>query len=332
MKNKCLQPIGFSLRLFPCTHGSRGQYVLFRMVTFCLFFISASLQSVSAQSTWNAQFQQYIDQYKDCAIEQMLKWKIPASITLAQGLLESGAGHSRLAVKGNNHFGIKCHGWQGASIYHDDDARGECFRAYHSAFESYEDHSRFLASGKRYASLFKLKTSDYKGWAHGLKAAGYATNPKYAQQLIDVIQLYKLYEYDKEKMYDKFMKQHTETPTVAGQQLHLIKKYNKNYYITVRRGDTFRSIGDETGLSYKKIARYNERDHDAQLWEGETIWLKKKQKRAPKEYKKRRHYVRSGESMYSIAQHYGIRLKSLYKMNHLSPDYDLKIGDELRVR
>ena len=292
-----------------------------------------SLSHAAAQSSkWNAQYQQYIDQYKDCAIEQMLKWKVPASITLAQGLLESGAGKSRLAVKGNNHFGIKCHGWKGGAIYHDDDARGECFRAYASAFDSFEDHSRFLASGQRYQKLFKLKMTDYHGWAKGLKAAGYATNPKYAQQLIDVIQLYKLYQYDKLKKYDKFLTAHTKALTTGGQPLHLIKIYNKNYYVKARRGDTFRSIGEEIGISYKKIARYNERDRDDPLREGEIIWLKKKQKRAAKEYKDRRHYVRSGESMYSIAQHYGIRLKSLYKMNHLSPDYNLRVGDELKVR
>ena len=149
-----------------------------------------------AQSTWNQRYQQYVDQYKDCAIEQMLKWKIPASITLAQGILESGAGQSTLATQGNNHFGIKCHGWKGRTVYRDDDARNECFRAYDSPFDSYEDHSRFLATGQRYRSLFQLKLTDYRGWANGLKAAGYATNPQYAQRLIDIIQLYKLYQYD----------------------------------------------------------------------------------------------------------------------------------------
>ena len=119
---------------------------------------------------------------------------------------------------------------------------------------------------------------------------------------------------------------------MGGQTLHLIKIYNKNYYIIARRGDTFRSIGEEIGVSYKKIAKYNERDRNSRLQEGEIIWLKKKQKKAPKDYKKRRHYVKQGESMYSIAQYYGIRLKSLYKMNRLSPDYDLRVGDELRVR
>jgi LysM repeat protein len=277
---------------------------------------------------WTQAYQQYINQYKDIAIEQMLRWKVPASITLAQGLLESGAGNSSLAKKGNNHFGIKCHGWTGATIYQDDDMRNECFRAYSSAFDSFEDHSRFLATGRRYQSLFKLKVTDYKGWARGLKAAGYATSPTYAERLIDIIQLYKLYQYDREKSFDKFMIEHSKSP----KQLHPIKIYNKNYYILVRKGDTFKSIGEEIGVSYKKIAKYNERDKDDVLTEGEVIWLKKKQKKAAKEYKDRKHYVRRGESMYFIAQKYGIRLKSLYKMNHLSPDYELRVGDELRLR
>lgn len=296
-----------------------------------LFFLLACLTS-AAQSKWNVKYQQYIDQYKDCAIEQMLKWKVPASITLAQGILESGAGGSRLATRANNHFGIKCHGWKGATVYHNDDASGECFRAYGSVFESYEDHSRFLAKGKRYKGLFKLKVTDYQGWAHGLKEAGYATNPKYPQQLIDIIQLYKLYQYDNAKKYDKFLTAHAKTSTDSGNPLHLIRIYNDNYYVEARQGDTFRSIGEEIGISYKKIAKYNERDCDSRLQEGEIVWLKKKKKKAPKEYEDRLHYVRNGESMYSIAQYYGIRLKSLYKMNHLSADYTLCVGDELRLR
>ena len=282
---------------------------------------------------WNQRYQQYIDQYKDIAIEQMQRWKIPASITLAQGIFESGAGQSELAVKGNNHFGIKCHGWTGRTLYHNDDQQGECFRAYPSAFDSYEDHSRFLANGQRYRSLFSLKTTDYKGWARGLKAAGYATNPQYADRLIELIQLYRLYQYDTATTYDHFMADHAkDRPAVVGQQLHPIKIYNKNYYLYARRGDTFKSIGEEIGISYRKIAKYNERDKKDALQEGEIIWLKKKQTKAPKEYKGRLHYVRQGESMYSIAQTYGIRLKSLYKLNRLSPDYDLRVGDALRLR
>ena len=184
--------------------------------------------TLSAQIKWNERFQQYIDQHKDIAIEQMKRWKVPASITLAQGLLESGAGQGWLTLNSNNHFGIKCHGWTGRTVYKDDDARNECFRAYDSAFDSFEDHSRFLANGQRYRSLFSLKITDYKGWAHGLKAAGYATDPQYAYRLIDLIQLYKLYEYDTAKDYDHFMTEHSKDHNVNGQPLHPIKIYNKN--------------------------------------------------------------------------------------------------------
>ena len=295
-----------------------------------LFISIALILSVSTfgQLKWNQQSQQYINNYKDVAIEQMKRWKIPASITLAQGLLESGAGKSYLATHANNHFGIKCHNWTGKTVYQDDDARHECFRAYHSAFDSYEDHSRFLTSGQRYRSLFSLKITDYRGWARGLKAAGYATNPRYANQLIDIIELYKLYEYDNAKGYDKFIVGMEKNTTIE----RAIKMFNKNYYVIAKTGDTFRSLGKELGVSYKKLAVYNERDKNDVLEAGEVVWLKKKRSNAPKDYKDRRHYVRAGESMYSISQHYGIRLKSLYKLNHLKPDYQIQVGDELRVR
>lgn len=296
-----------------------------------LIMLFASL-SVWGQST-NQRYQQYIQQYKDVAIEQMLKWKVPASITLAQGLLESAAGQSSLATKGNNHFGIKCHnGWTGPTMYKDDDNKNDCFRVYRSAYDSYEDHSRFLANGQRYRSLFSLKTTDYKGWAHGLKAAGYATNPVYAQSLIDIIERYDLSQYDKAKSYDKFIAEHTHTGVAGGQPIHPIYIYNKNYYLYAHQGDTFRSLGAETGLSWRRLARYNELDKHAVLEEGQIIWLKKKQKKAPKEFKKRPHIVQPGESMHLIAQKYGIRLKSLYKMNNLMPDYSIKVGDQLRIR
>lgn len=303
-----------------------------KKILLILFTLSASFTTAFAQARWNERYQQYIDQYKDIAIEEMHRWKIPASITLAQGIFESGAGQSELARKGNNHFGIKCNGWEGRKVYHDDDARNECFRAYDSVFESYEDHSRFLVNGQRYRSLFSLKTTDYKGWARGLKAAGYATNPQYADRLIELIQLYKLYEYDTAKRADRFMVEHTKDHNVGGAALHPIKIFNKNYYLVARRGDTFKSIGEEVGISYRKLAKFNERSKNDRLTEGEVIWLKKKQKKAPKDYKGRLHYVRQGESMYSIAQSYGIRLKNLYKMNHLSPNDDIHIGQGLKLR
>lgn len=295
-----------------------------------LFLMTGSVSTVAQQQKWNQRYQTYIDQYRDMAIEQMLRNKIPASITLAQGILESGAGNSELVKKGNNHFGIKCHGWTGRTVHKDDDAKQECFRAYNNAQESFEDHSKFLTKNKRYSQLFSLSITDYKGWARGLKACGYATNPNYAPMLINLIELYKLYEYDRAKTYDKFMAQNSGHRQDGF--LHPIHIYNKNYFLQARKGDTFKSIGKEIGISGKKIAKYNERDYNSPLVVNEMIWLKKKQKKAEATYKKRPHRVKAGESMYSIAQYYGIRLKSLYKMNKLSPDYELRIGDELRVR
>jgi len=299
-----------------------------RKYLFCLLFLLSA--NAFGQLRWNQQYQQYVYQYKDIAIEQMQRWKIPASITLAQGLLESGAGRSELTRKGNNHFGIKCHGWNGGTIRQDDDRNNECFRAYRSAFDSYEDHSKFLASSQRYSALFRLKMTDYKGWAKGLKAAGYATNPAYASKLIDLIELYKLYEYDNSKNYDKFMLKQTKH-AFAGLS-HVINHFNDNYYVVARSGDTFRSIAKEVDTSYRKLAKYNERDKNDVLEEGEIVWLLKKKRKAPKDYAQRMHYVRAGESMYSIAQKYGIRLKSLYKMNRLNPDYQIKVGDSLKLR
>ena len=288
---------------------------------------------VSTQMRWNSAYQTYFNQYKDLAIEQMFKYGIPASITLAQGVFESGAGKSELARKGNNHFGIKCHGWQGATTYHDDDAKQECFRAYDNVYDSYEDHSKFLRNNARYRRLFSLSTTDYRGWAKGLKECGYATNPAYARKLTDIIELYKLNQYDRATSYDKFMAKHNakDRPAQRGGTLHPIKMYNKNYYLVARKGDTFKSIGKEVDISWRAIAKHNERDKNDILQEGDIVYLKKKQKRAPKQFKKRPHIVKTGESMYSIAQFYGMRLKSLYKKNHLTPDYQIKAGDTLKV-
>ena len=287
----------------------------------------ASQMVFSQTMKWNQRYQDYFDQYKDVAIEQMQKYRIPASITLAQGVLESGAGRSELATRANNHFGIKCNGWTGRKSYHDDDERNECFRAYDNAYESYHDHSVFLTTSRRYSSLFELKITDYKGWAKGLKACGYATSPTYATKLIEIIQLYKLYQDDTAKSYDKFQAQQVK----AG-DMRRIYAINKNYYLIARRGDTFRSIAKEVDISYRKLAKYNERDKNDVLEEGEVVWLKKKRNKAPKDYKGRLHYVKSGESMYSISQHYGIKLKKLYKLNDLPPYYQIRVGDALRLR
>lgn len=286
-----------------------------------------------AQGT-NAQYKMYVNQYKDLAIEQMLKYHIPASITLAQGILESRGGMSDLALKGNNHFGIKCHDWTGPTMHHDDDALGECFRVYNNARQSYEDHSKFLSGRQRYRSLFSLDVKDYRGWARGLKNCGYATSPTYAESLIKLIETYDLHQYDYAKSYDKFMadKVSKDRPAGSGQSLHPIYIYNKNYYLVARQGDTFKSIGKEVNISYRKLAKHNERNKKDLLREGDIVYLKKKQTKALKQFKGHPHIVRAGESMYQISQMYGIRLKSLYEMNRLEPDYQVRVGDRLIVR
>ena len=271
----------------------------------------------------NKQYEAYIKKYRDIAVEEMRKYHIPASITLAQGLLESGAGQSTLARKSNNHFGIKCGGdWDGKSVRYDDDARNECFRAYKHPKQSYEDHSKFLASRSRYAFLFKLKITDYKGWAKGLKKAGYATDRRYAQRLIDIIELYDLHQYDTKKGL-KWMKDNPNPhqPYIA----------NGLVYIVVRPGDTWKSISKEFDVSRKILRKYNDLYKGYVLQPGDILYLEKKNRKADKEHVV--HVLRAGESMYSISQKYGIRLKNLYKRNKMEPDSPApEVGTILRLR
>ncbi len=296
---------------------------------FLLFLFVSVFTSSFAQLAKNRQYERYFEQYKDVAIEQMRKYKIPASITLAQGVFESGAGNSVLAKKGNNHFGIKCHNWKGKTMYYSDDNPNDCFRVYRNARESYEDHSIFLSTGSRYQGLFRLKTTDYKGWAHGLKKAGYATNPRYAYKLIDIIETYELYRYDSGKRTDKFIRDHSK---YAAEFDYTIYAYNKNYYIFAKEGDTFESLSKKVGISKGSLAKYNERDKKDMLQAGDIIYLKKKRSRVAKEYRKTFHTVKAGESMYYISQLYGIRMKFLYKMNKLTPDYQIQAGDKLYLK
>ena len=287
-----------------------------------LLILIISCLTLQAQ-TRNKQYEDYIKKYRELAVEEMKKYHIPASITLAQGLLESGAGQSTLARKSNNHFGIKCGSdWRGKTVSHDDDARGECFRAYKHPKESYEDHSKFLAGRSRYASLFKLKITDYKGWARGLKKAGYATNPRYADQLIGIIELYELHKYD-EKNYLKWIKKNPNP--------HQTYIANDLLYIVVRAGDSWKSISKEFDISQKKLRKYNDLYKGYALQVGDILYLEKKNKKADKEHIV--HVLRAGESMYSVSQKYGIRLKNLYKMNKMDADDSApEVGTILRLR
>ena len=289
------------------------------LISLLTIFVCLVLQA----QTRNKQYESYIKQYRDLAVEEMKKYRIPASITLAQGLLESGAGQSTLARKSNNHFGIKCGSdWRGKTVSHDDDARGECFRAYKHPKQSYEDHSKFLANRPRYASLFKLDITDYKGWARGLKKAGYATNPRYAEQLIGIIELYDLHKYDK-KGGLKWMK---ENPNP-----HQTYIANGLVYIVVRAGDSWKSISKELDISQKKLRKYNDLYKGYALQVGDILYLEKKNRKAGKEHIV--HVLRAGESMYSISQKYGIRLKNLYKLNKMDEDDPApEVGTILKLR
>ncbi len=282
---------------------------------FILLFLSFSLFS-SAQDA----YERYIEKYYGMAIDQMNRYGIPASITLAQGLLESGAGKSYLALKANNHFGIKAHnGWTGRTIKKKDDSRHDRFRVYSSVADSYEDHSKFLVNNSRYAALFELERDDYAGWAKGLKRAGYATHPRYAYKLIDIIERYQRDRYDV-----------TRSPVLRIE--HEVRMCNKNYYIVAREGDTFKSIAKEMGVRARKLRRYNEVEKNHVIRPGDIIYLEEKRSRADRSLKGFWHTVEAGETVHSLSQRYGIKMKTIYKKNGLTEEYRPTPGDRLRIR
>lgn len=299
-----------------------------KQVNLLIIAILVSLQGL-AQRT-NQAYWTYIDKYKDWAMEQMRDYQIPASITLAQGLLESNAGRSTLATQANNHFGIKVgSSWTGPYVLRDDDAPNEKFRKYNSARESYIDHSKFL-HGRRYQGLFQLNIRDYKGWARGLKAAGYATNPSYAESLISIIEMYNLSQFDTGKKHTPNIQKQTGSDFFAR---HMVYKNNKNYFIIVELGDNMATISKETGISLKHLYEYNDLPKDYWPTQGDVLYMKKKQKCASKEFKKYPiHIVEVNQSMFDIAQLYGMRLENLYKLNKLNLSYTPQVGDILRIR
>ena len=324
-----------------------------------LLFTLVLSVTIWSQGSTNRAYWAYIDKYKDLAMEQQQKYKIPASITLAQGLLESGAGRSRLATEANNHFGIKTPGgWTGPYILADDDRPKEKFRKYSSARESYEDHSHFLLK-PRYKRLFTYSITDYKAWAKGLKACGYATNPVYAQSLIRIIEAYSLHQFDTRKPSQKFTDAVTPTYNAKGGTGRISKGYlkrlsrnkikekkippfflthavyhcNDNYFIVVQEGDDLATISWATGLKIEELLEFNDLTLDYTLTIGDILFLRKKRTKGAKEYRNLPHTVEPGQSMYDISQMYGIRLKSLYKLNNLSPrDYEIKVGDLIWLR
>ena len=282
----------------------------------------------------SATFERYISTYSQMAIQQERKYNIPASITLAQGILESGAGTSYLAREANNHFGIKCHTeWTGARAYIDAEIRNECFRKYSRVADSYEDHSLFLTERSRYARLFTLKKSDYKGWAKGLQESGYATDKGYANKLIDLIERYQLYAYNSDRIQNN---RRITTAQPAVPQINPIiftRDIYKTYgliYVIARSDDALAQIAYDLGFKAKDLAKYNDIPVNYPLQQGNIIYLEKKKTKA--DQPNYSHVVSVGESMHSISQYYGIQMKSLYKMNRKKADYVPLEGDTLILR
>ncbi|MCB0483592.1 MAG: glucosaminidase domain-containing protein [Flavobacteriales bacterium] len=287
----------------------------------------------------------YIQTYDQDAVREMLKSGVPASITLAQGMLESDYGNSDLAKNARNHFGIKCHStWQGKRFYKDDDAKGECFRVYATAYESYLDHSDFLRRNKRYAFLFELKRTDYKGWARGLKKAGYATNPKYPELLIKIIEENNLQRFDtmtEEDLEDlggipisKEEKLSTNSPRSTSKPSTyngtVVVSNNNIKYVQAGAGDNADALAKRHNMGRWQILRYNEIDKTYRFSEGEVVYLQPKRRKFRGAVNT--HLVKSGETLWSISQEYGIRKKRLARMNGLSPDMTISAGQSLNLR
>lgn len=304
--------------------------ICFLNLFFLIGFTQTSEEKISRQ--------EYIEKFKEDAIKEMNRAKIPASITLAQGILESGNGNSNLAKEANNHFGIKCHlDWEGERYFMDDDEKNECFRKYSDVYYSFKDHSNFLTSRDRYAFLFQLEITDYKAWANGLKKAGYATNPKYPELLIKIIEENKLYELDKIEIIEPFIinatkkdpkKQQTDIEEFSiyfGRKL-----YNNNgvNYIIIEPEDTYYKISKSLNVFLWQLYKYNDLDKSDSLEVGQKLYLQPKKRKAQKEF----HIVTKGETMHSISQDYAIKLKHLYKKNSMPIGKEVIVGQKLWLK
>jgi LysM repeat protein len=299
------------------------------------FFISFAAFAQNGSSLKQA----YVEKYKLMAIENMHRTGVPASITLAQGLLESGVGQSPLAIEANNHFGIKCHKeWTGPTYTMDDDEKDECFRKYESALDSYLDHAAFLKSRPRYGELFKLEITDYKGWAHGLKAAGYATNPNYAPLLIKQIEELGLADYDRVnptqlaalqgKKKDEKPVEAVETPSAQASIAQIpcqegVFKYNKVKVVCAKSGDSPLSIAETYGLYPWQILKYNDLAEEVRFREGELVYIEAKRKRAEVD----QHVVGEYESVRDLSQRYGISTSAIRRKNQLRAAEEFAAGE-----
>lgn len=282
---------------------------------------------------------EYIKKYYKLAISEMQRSGIPASITLAQGCWESQNGNSVLATEGNNHFGIKCKSeWRGKKIYHDDDSSQECFRKYAHAEASYIDHSNFLMSGSRYSFLFQLDPKDYSGWAYGLKKAGYATDPTYAQRLIKIIEEFKLNVYDEYGDNREMVAMKNEKPVVKMHKptlrktdaSHKIEMRNGLRSIVVGEGDTYQSLSKELSLKDWELNTYNDLEKGRRTRVNEILYIEAKYKKANKEHKQ--HVTEEGETMHYIAQRYALKLKPLLRRNRMKTGQEPAVGQIVYLR
>ena len=313
--------------------------------TLLCFFVGCTFIFAQSQRL-SDKYINYIKKYHPLAQQQQKMHGIPASITLAQGLLESQCGESRLAKVGNNHFGIKCNGWTGDTILKDDDKINDCFRRYARAEDSFSDHSAFLKR-KRYAPLFNLKKDDYAAWARTLKKCGYATDPAYPDKLIRLIETYQLYKYDKNetplfadnsKSKNKVDTKYTdENITINDEQLsteignaHVIRRRWGIYYVVAHEGDTFASLAKELNVKEKNLAKFNDLHKDDAIAPGETIWIEQKEKEAA--MGNNQYTAKQGDTLHSISQYYGIRLKNLAKMNKLKENSIITPGTVIILR
>jgi len=302
---------------------------------FSIFLFTLSFIAISQTSRL-----EYIQRWQLLAIEEMNRSGIPASITMAQACLESADGNSKLARKSNNHFGIKCKSsWKGKKVYYDDDEKNECFRKYRTVEDSYIDHTNFLMNNPRYGSLFKLKTTNYKGWAHGLKKAGYATSRTYAHRLIKIIEEYKLYRLDKKIKYEVLASFEQEkignkgvsnSLTINAFESHKIVKRNRVKSIVARKGDTYEIIAQELEMDEWALYKYNDQPKGYRPIENEVVYIQ------PKKYKTKKqkptHQVEPGETMHYISQMYGIKLNPLYMRNKMKKGTQPAPGQIIHLR
>lgn len=315
-------------------------FYIISVAVFLLTSCASNKPSVSVNSQAGDYGKRYVQTYYPMAVEQMEKHGIPASITLAQALLEGGAGRSDLVQEANNHFGVKADKrWQGKTYSKWDNGKWCKFRVYKSTQESYEDHSKFLLSSSRYDFLFGLRKNDYKGWARGLKKAGYAEDPQYPTKLINLIEKYGLYKYDSYKKSDIKKSSDSAKGCVKGisdgyktaSGYHELMKANGLVYIVASDGDTFESLSTEFDISKRKLRKYNDLYKGYVIKGGDIMYLEKKNNKARRG--NRFHTTQSGESLYGLSQKYGIKLKKVYKMNPMYKEYaKLKVGDIVRLR